>query len=334
MKLLAESQDYVRGGTQKATYSPEDVIEVTCPLCDGDRRERVYTEHAVVGISRCRDCSLVYTSPRLREPEKIYWGDESAYYREAALIFEGKRAHHRDPNYLTELAMIERHVPRGRLLDVGCNMGMLLRLASRRGWEVQGVEPSPSLAALAGRHQVPVVNAFLHDLGPEHENAYDVVALSDVFEHVTRPREFLRDVDRVLRRDGLVYVKVPNVRWSLAKQRVLGALGRRPAQGLWDSYEHVVHYSDDSLSVMLRRCGYEPVEIGIDPPIQTPNWHEFVGHYYQYPTPFWADPGRKTIRAVAYWISLLERSVSGRVGALAPNVTIVARRSGSLAEPT
>jgi hypothetical protein len=149
MPLIQESMAYERGGTQKDTYAPDEVVEVSCPLCGGDARDRIATEHGAVGISRCLDCSLLYTSPRVKSPEQVYWGDADAYAEEARLIYDGKAPHHRDPNYLEELRLIKRFQPAGRFLDVGCNMGMLLRHARAMGWDAVGVEPSPSVAKLA-----------------------------------------------------------------------------------------------------------------------------------------------------------------------------------------
>jgi SAM-dependent methyltransferase len=325
--LFAEPsvQDYVHGGAQKDEYSLDEVVDVPCPLCGEATGEQLYREHAVVGIKRC-PCGLVYTSPRIRQPETIYWGDRDLYYAEARLVFEGRASHHRDPNYLAELHRIERHrKPPGRFLDVGCNMGMLLRIARGRGWTVAGVEPSPSLAPLAARWGFPVHNCFLHEVPDSEKRSFDVVALSDVLEHIGDPRTFLDQARQFLKPDGVLYAKVPNALWSIAKQRVLGLLGRRPRKGLWDSCEHVVHYTDRTLRRMMEACGYEVRSSFIEPPVQTPNWHELVGHYYQYPTPWPLDWKRKLVRSTAYRLSLFERVVrAGSVGFLAPNVGVVA----------
>ena len=328
MALIQESQDYIRGGTQKDTYTPREVVSGPCPFCAGDRRERLYTEHGAIGISRCLDCSLIYACPRVRLPEQVYWGDGRIYEEEARLIFEGRAAHHRDPNYLEELCLIRRWKPAGRFLDVGCNMGMLLRLAKQMGWDVVGVEPSPSLSKIAReRNGLQIYNCSLGELPKSEEGAFDVIALSDVLEHIPDPLPFLSEASRFLADDGVLYVKVPNGNWNLFKQWTLGLMGRRPQQGIWDSYEHVVHYTDRTLRRMLRKAGFHPFKITIGRAIQTPAWHEYVGHYYQYPTPWVLDWKRQLGRDLFWAVSWPERFArGGSIGFFAPNIVLLASR--------
>jgi 2-polyprenyl-3-methyl-5-hydroxy-6-metoxy-1,4-benzoquinol methylase len=169
-------------------------------------------------------------------------------------------------------------------------MGMLLRLAYERGWAGVGVEPSPSLAGLAREHfGLEVLNLFLGDVPASHNESYDVVALSDVFEHVSEPVEMLSDVARLLKPDGLLYVKVPNALFNIFKQRVSKIRGRVTQHGVWDSYEHVVHYTDSTLRRMLRKGGFRVLELHTAQPVQIPVWHHHVGHYFQYPSPVALD---------------------------------------------
>lgn len=327
MKLLAETQDYIHGGTQKDDYTEDEVVVTPCPFCGADKSTLIYVEHGVIGVSQCRDCSLIYTSPRLPSPEQIYWGDSALYYEEARLIFEGKATHHRDRNYLGEIKSIERHRKGGRFLDVGCNIGMLLRLAEKRGWDVVGLEPSPSLASLADKHGFEIYNCFLHEVSDRENSTFDVVAFSDVFEHISEPLPFLREAARLMKDDGVLYVKVPNAKWSIFKQEMLALIGRHPNQGLWDAYEHVVHYTEGTLTRMLEKGGFHVREISTEPPVHTPNWHEYVGHYYQYPTPWFMDLRRKTVREVCYWLSGIERLIRfGSLGYLAQNIVAIASK--------
>ncbi|MGE0040285.1 MAG: methyltransferase domain-containing protein [Vicinamibacterales bacterium] len=326
--LIKDTQDYERGGTQKDVYGDDEVVTVPCPLCGSDRRRRVYSEHGAVGVSQCEDCSLIYTSPRIKAPEEVYWGNADTYYSEARLVFERGAAHHRDPNYLEELRLIRRYKPAGRFLDVGCNMGMLLRHVKTMGWEGVGVEPSPALASLAVKHGLPIHNCFLHDVPASEEGSFDVIALSDVFEHIVEPQAFLQTALRFLKPDGVIYIKVPNARWNLFKQGMLARAGRRPSQGVWDSYEHVVHYTDPTLRAMLEKAGLRVRHLGIGKAIQTPIWHEVVGHYYQYPTPMLMDWRRQLGRSAFYWLSFPERWARlGSIGYFAPNIVAIAERA-------
>jgi 2-polyprenyl-3-methyl-5-hydroxy-6-metoxy-1,4-benzoquinol methylase len=328
--MQATKIDYQRGGTQKDHYTPDEVVEAACPLCGERSGPTIANEHGSIGIRRCDGCSLLYTAPRVREPEKVYWGDHDAYVAEARLIFTGERAHHRDPNYLEELRLLERHRPqRGRFLDVGCNMGMLLRLARQRGWDAVGAEPSPSLHRIATEQLgLEVYNCFLEDMPDSTHGTFDVVALSDVFEHVTEPRGMLGDVARLLKPDGLLYVKVPNARWNLFKQHAAGLLRRTPSRGVWDSYEHVVHYTEQTLRAMLAAGGFEPLTLTFASPVQVPVWQEHVGQYFQYPSPWVLDWRRHLGRTGFHRLARVERLVrGGRIGYLAQNLVAVARRA-------
>ncbi len=142
-------QQYEAGGLQKATYGPGDVEKCNCPLCDADEPCLITYGRGAIGVVRCGRCDAVYCNPRAREPEKNYWGEAEKYLAESRLIIEGRARHHRDPNYEDDLRVLARYRSSGRLLDVGTNLGMFLRLARGRGWELHGVEPSPGLAKVA-----------------------------------------------------------------------------------------------------------------------------------------------------------------------------------------
>jgi SAM-dependent methyltransferase len=127
----------------------------------------------------------------------------------------------RDDAYLTEepgrrrtarrvLELIGRHVPSGRLLDVGCGHGLLLDEARRLGYETEGIEVSVSAAAHARDelgltiHEQPFAEV---ELEPE---SYDVIVLADVLEHFDDPRAALQRCSGLLRPGGLICVVTPD----------------------------------------------------------------------------------------------------------------------------
>jgi SAM-dependent methyltransferase len=100
--------------------------------------------------------------------------------------------------------------PRGRLLDVGCGAGYFLDAARETGWDVRGVELSPT-AARVGREQLrlDIFQGTLAEAGFP-DNWFDVVTLFEVVEHLRDPGAVLADAQRILKPGGLLAVQVPN----------------------------------------------------------------------------------------------------------------------------
>lgn len=326
-KKKSTVQEIRQEKVRKRWFEPSDLEECHCPLCGSNSPSVIYTERELLRVVRCNVCQLMYISPRLKNPEQVYQGSEEKYMKEVRLILEGKASAHRDPNYREHLRVIERFKPHGRFLDIGSNMGLFLRNAIGRGWELYGVEPSPTLSKIAReRFGLNVKTAFLES-AKFPSGFFDVVVMTDVFEHIKEPKALLSEIHRILVSSGIVYINVPNGRFNLFKLRLARAFGKTEDYDLFDSYEHVVHYTHETLVRMAETCGFRTKTVRIGLPIQIPVWHLFLGDYYQYPSPWVLDPLRQTLRIIFHRLSLLEYYLRGRrIGWLAPNITIVAEK--------
>ena len=95
---------------------------------------------------------------------------------------------------------------RGGLLDIGCGYGFFLQEMKCRGWKVEGIEVSE-----VGRQFVRekwgthVYSQPLEGLALS-ENLFDVVTLFYVVEHVDDPLALLKEVNRILKPGGLVFL--------------------------------------------------------------------------------------------------------------------------------
>ena len=145
------------------------------------------------------------------------------------------------------LEVIERAVPVGTLLDVGCGSGEALDVAAERGWTAVGVEPIKASAerARARGHDVRVGTVDGADLP---RGGFDAVVASHVLEHVPNPVQFLQALAKQARPGGVLAVEVPN--WL---HRI-----RRKAGADWDQLcplEHVTHFTPGTLRRTMRRAG-------------------------------------------------------------------------------
>ncbi|MHC4607583.1 MAG: class I SAM-dependent methyltransferase [Planctomycetota bacterium] len=113
--------------------------------------------------------------------------------------------------FLGLLADLEFDTASGaRVLDIGCGSGLLRdQLESRTAWSIDGVDLNGTALAMAraGRGRFRA-----YDILDEQEDlveAYDVVLLFDVLEHIPDTGPFVRAAVRHLRPGGAMFVNVP-----------------------------------------------------------------------------------------------------------------------------
>ena len=187
--------------------------------------------HAVGGhgdLLACRECGTVQQPilPKGAELHDLYREmRDDAYLAEEA----GRRA---TANRLLDL--IGAHVPRGRLLDVGCGHGLLLDEARRRGYDTVGLELSREAARHAREtlgldvREVPL-EGFSEGRNGDSPGEFDAIVLADVLEHLDDPVDAIDRCVRLLqaRRGAVRRHARPVVGDGAARGRALVGLPAR-----------------------------------------------------------------------------------------------------------
>lgn len=239
-----------------------------CAACGGDRLEFYLSVAGAAGregliptttrfgtalsdIARCAACGHAQLA-RFPSAESLLDGYASAESTDYLAEEAGQRATAR-----AALDSIERQLPPGSLLEVGCWLGFLLDEAAQRGWDVTGLEPS-EFASLYARDrlglEVLTTDLFEAELEPK---SFDAIVLGDVIEHLIDPGAALDRLAGVARRGAILYLALPD-----AGSRVARVMGRR-----WWSVipTHVHYFTRASLTTLLFRHGWEVLEIGTAP---------------------------------------------------------------------
>jgi len=163
-----------------------------------------------------------------------------------------------DDKYLLARVWLESveataHGAVGPILHVGCGDAMHTTKLGLRGIVGVGLDPSPQMLAQAAEsvavHKVPVhlVRGIAETL-PFHDNSFDRVLCESAIDHFADPQLGMREMARVLRRDGRLIVGSVNYGSVTTRlSRIIYRLGRRfhfirPHKHLfWDSpvpHEH------------------------------------------------------------------------------------------------
>ncbi len=249
----------------------------SCHVCDGTRIYYLFSA-ADYRVVRCDDCGLVFLNPQPADEElaKIYnanyfLGSESEEGRRTAAEVKQATA----KSYLAEIRRY-RGPADGRLLEVGCGEGDFLELAEADGWNVTGIEYS-SAACDSARRRLKRGQIHCGELRQAALPAeqFDLCVISDVLEHVRSPLEFLREIHRVLKPGGTLFVATPSTdSWSarLLRQK-------------WMEFkaEHLTYFDRQTLQTALFKSGFRDV-------IVQPGWKvlsfEYVQkHFERFPVP-------------------------------------------------
>ena len=220
-----------------------------CLLCGKDPGHfKPFSEKGGYQIVRCRGCGLVFVNPRDSEDVILQQYRENqtspiAYYQATRSVDS--------MNFGSLLDAVQNVLPRGRLLDIGCNVGTFLEAARGRGWSGEGVETNRKAHAICLQKSLPVtLGTFGKDLPPNlGETPFDWVAMNDTIEHFPDPRAALQKAARILRAGGILSILTPNLK------SVLGRVFQIKPK------EHLFYFEPDTLLRMLVETGFKVVRL-------------------------------------------------------------------------
>jgi 2-polyprenyl-3-methyl-5-hydroxy-6-metoxy-1,4-benzoquinol methylase len=193
-------------------------------------------------VIRCRNCGLIYISPRPKIP-LIVGGYSTAEDHRYVSQERGRRI-----SFEESLRTIKHFCKRGRLLDVGAASGIFMKMADDAGYETCGIEPSAWMCEAAKRlYDIEVFPGVLDEAGFE-ESSFDIATLWDVLEHVPDPMATLKEVRKVLKPGGLLLISYPRIDDFLAR-----LFGRK----WWFLLSvHLFYFTQETLSRYLECLGF------------------------------------------------------------------------------
>ena len=132
-----------------------------------------------------------------------------------------------------------------KILEIGCNDGVLLEPLKRLGADVEGVDPAKNIVKVARDKGLKVYNDYFNDKtfgGDEFKSKYDIVISNNTFAHIIDIQSVIKGINKVLKSEGIFIFEVHYLKSLIDGKQ-------------WDNvyHEHIFYYSITALQKMFQR---------------------------------------------------------------------------------
>ena len=194
-----------------------------------------------LAINRCEDCNHLQlthaVNPALIYTHYLYVSGTSGTYLE----------------YMTWYAQFVReqfYHWTTTVLDIGCNDGSQLDAFKQLGYKTYGVDPAENLyPTSSAKHQVSLGFWNETTLASLNDMTFDVITTQNAFAHIPDPLTYLTLAERVLKRDGKIFISTSQADMVL--------------NGEFDTiyHEHISYYNATSMQALARRAGLHLIDV-------------------------------------------------------------------------
>ena len=149
----------------------------------------------------------------------------------------------------------DKNVDVGKVLDVGCNMGIFVFGATKnKSWDVTGIDLNKHAINRAKTTHPDITNKFIHSnfLRYKFEDNFNTLVCSDVINHVSDPAKFLVKCNEVLDTDGNLFISFYD----------FGSDSADTKRQHWDYVgvgEIITFFDDEVMNNLLSENGFEVV---------------------------------------------------------------------------
>lgn len=234
----------------------DSFIHVSCPACDSEKKFLKYEKYSF-RYDECSDCGTIYMNPRADAQTLGKFSAQSENYNYwNKHIFPVTEKARREKIFVPRVDKVlhfahEFGSGTSCLLEVGAGFGTFCEeMSSRNVFDcVIAVEPTPGLAQTCRDRGIETIEKPIEEINFPETKQVDVVVNFEVIEHLFSPREFLRQCNRMLRKNGLFVVTCPNGKGFDVV--TLGTVSKTI------DHEHINYFNPESLSLLLTACGFE-----------------------------------------------------------------------------
>ena len=226
--------------------NPVPAFHQACIVC-GNQNLKDLKGYEEASLCRCGNCSMVFCRkiPTLKELDDHY--RNYSYSKE---VFVSPVTIARYNELLDEF---EKYRKNNLLLDVGCGVGLFLKVAIDRGWQVYGTEYSDKAIEICEAKGIKMKKGVLNAADFDGLQ-FDVITSFEVIEHINNPQPEMKNIESLMRPGGLFYCTTPN----------FNALSRYYLKSDYTIIhypEHLSYYTPKTLQFLGNKFGLKALKI-------------------------------------------------------------------------
>jgi SAM-dependent methyltransferase len=250
-----------------------DEKDIICPVCENNRS--IYVGKPKISlqalnfirkdysVEQCINCGYYFIYPDIDitedEWKQLY---NSAYFARMTGWHEKQRI----TDIKNRFYNLQQFYGNGieNFLDLGCGEGLGLLEANNMGWNAYGIDIADNRTEDAKNNNINFIRGdiFSANLPGEY---FDSVYMDSVLEHLIDPVSYLRELNRIMKKGGTLYIGVPNEDslFNDVKKIFYRLTGNPVSEKIkpFDSPYHVGGFNKTSLPAAVSKTNFKIIEI-------------------------------------------------------------------------
>jgi SAM-dependent methyltransferase len=227
-------------------------MSATCILCN----HQSFTKQFKKGdwdIVQCDGCGLQFVHPLPTEKVVDEFYNQHKQSTKERIDIYLKTCASRDRRDQRKLKLLEKVLgQKGKILDIGCGMGLFVKNASDRGWQAQGIDLDQDMIEYGKKtFSIDLSSAMLSELPAGY---FDVITMFNVVDHLQTPLDFLKEAGRILKPNGIIYTNLHDA----------GGWKAKKYKQDWGAYcppMHLYYYTPATLEMMVNKAGLKTLMV-------------------------------------------------------------------------
>lgn len=188
---------------------------ISCPICCNEDSD-VITKIDNFEYNRCSSCKAIYNKMMLKNSflEEMYSsGIYKNYFKTFVMKSQKLRKNTLERRKVMQLSSFFKKP--GKLLDVGCGSGSLLKECKDIGWDVQGLDPSSTAVKVAKKkYGIDVFQTTFEKF--QTKIKFDCIVFIGI-EHLQDPLGAIAKAKKLLNKNGIIFFETPSADSFLMK---------------------------------------------------------------------------------------------------------------------